>query len=248
MKVSLITVVYNAEKYIKDCIESVAMQTYPNIEYIVIDGCSTDDTLTIVGNYEQYIARFVSEKDKGMYDALNKGIAMATGEIIGVLNADDMLASPLVIEKIVAAFRKQDVLAVYGNLNYVDAEKPDKIIRRWVSKPFTKRDLELGWMPAHPTLYLKREAFEKFGNYSLNYGTAADYELMIRFLYRFEIKAFFLDELIINMRTGGISNANLKQRYLALIHDYSALRINGIPFAFVAVVLKKLGKIPQFFA
>jgi glycosyltransferase involved in cell wall biosynthesis len=248
MKVSLITVVYNAEKYIRDCIQSVVAQTYPNIEYIVIDGGSTDLTLSILADYEKHIAHFVSEKDKGMYDALNKGIKAATGEVIGILNADDMLATPDVIQKIVETFQTHETEAVYGNLNYIDAIQTDKIIRKWVAKPFSLQDLVYGWMPAHPTLYIKREVFEKFGNYSLNYGTAADYELMLRFLYKFKIKATFLNKLIVNMRMGGMSNENFKQRYLALLHDYSAIKINGISFAFLTLIGKKLRKIPQFFA
>jgi len=248
MKVSLITVVYNAEKYIKDCIESVLAQTFLNIEYIVIDGGSTDQTLAIIGNYGKNIAHFVSEKDQGMYDALNKGLALATGDVIGILNADDLLASPNVIERIVQTFETKETAAVYGNLNYIAADQTHRIIRKWISKPFIPRDLELGWMPAHPTLYVKREVFEHFGNYSLDYGTAADYELILRLLYRHKIKATYLNELIINMRIGGMSNANFKQRYLALLHDYKAIKTNGIPFAFIAILLKKLGKIPQFFA
>lgn len=246
MKVSIITIVYNAEKYIQDCIESVINQTYQNIEYIVIDGGSTDDTLSKIAKYSDKISHFVSEKDKGIYDAINKGLKIATGQIVGLLNADDMLASVEVIAEVVKCFETHQPHAVYGNLNYVEAQNTAIINRKWLSKPFTRKDLQRGWMPAHPTFYAKRELFEKHGNYSLNFGTAGDYELMIRFLYRFEINAVFLNRLIVNMRVGGVSNSSLKQRYLALKNDYRAIRENKIPNPLLTLLFKKLSKIPQF--
>ncbi len=245
MRVSIITVVYNGEKYIDDCLSSVMMQDYENIEYIVIDGGSTDKTLAIVDRYKDRIAHLVSEKDKGMYDALNKGIALASGSVVGILNADDMLADSRVISKMVSCLSASGADGAYGNLNYVHPETR-KLIRKWRSKPFAKRDIQLGWMPAHPTLYLKRELFERYGGYSLDFGTAADYELMLRFLYRHGVKAVFLDELMVNMRAGGMSNASMGHRYHALVNDYRALRANKIPFSLLTLVLKKLRKISQF--
>jgi glycosyltransferase involved in cell wall biosynthesis len=246
MKLSLITVVYNADRYLKDCIESVISQTYANIEYIVIDGASTDNTLAIIESYKQHIHYFISEKDKGMYDALNKGILVATGDIIGILNADDMLASPLVIAKIIETFKLSNVDAVYGNLNYVDP-KTLHIIRKWVAKPYTIQGLKFGWMPAHPTFYVKKEIYERYGVFALDYGTAADYQLMLRFLYQHHINAICINELIVNMRIGGMSNESFEQRYKAFINDYRAMKYSGIPFAFLAVLVKKLRKITQFF-
>ena len=246
MKVSLITVVYNGEKYLADCIESVIGQTYSDLEYIVIDGASTDSTLSIIEKYRANISQFVSGKDKGMYDALNKGIDMATGEIIGILNADDMLASSDVIGNIVAQFEKYDADGVYGNLNYIDPHRDNAIVRKWVSKPFTANDIKMGWMPAHPTLYLKKELFKKFGYYSLDFGTAADYELMLRFLYQYQVKAVFLDQLIVNMRIGGMSNASMKHRYHALVNDLKALKANRLPFPLFTLLLKKISKLKQF--
>jgi glycosyltransferase involved in cell wall biosynthesis len=246
MKVSLITVVYNGEKYLADCIESVIGQTYQDLEYIVIDGASTDSTLSIIEKYKADITQFVSEKDKGMYDALNKGIDMATGEIIGILNADDMLASVDVIGNIVAQFEKYGADGVYGNLNYINPHRANAIVRKWVSKPFTSGDIKLGWMPAHPTLYLKKKLFKKFGYYSLDFGTAADYELMLRFLYQCQVKAVFLDQLIVDMRIGGMSNASMKHRYHALINDLKALKANHLPFPLFTLLLKKMSKLKQF--
>lgn len=246
MKISIVTVVYNGEKFLEDCIKSVLSQTYPYIEYIVIDGGSNDGSLAILEKYKNHIAHFVSEKDQGMYDALNKGIKMATGDVVGILNSDDMLASPDVIELIASCFISQDPEILYGNLNYVSPGQTEKIIRKWISKPFTKRSIVLGWMPAHPTFYAKRSLFANLGYYSLSFDSAADYELMLRFLYRNDVKAVFLDKLIVKMRTGGMSNASLKHRYRAFVNDYKALKTNKVPFAFLTIMLKKISKITQF--
>ena len=246
MKVSIITVVFNGEKYLEDCIQSVLNQDYKNIEYIVIDGSSADKTLSIIERYRNQIHYFISETDNGMYDALNKGIKIATGDIIGILNADDMLASDDVISAIVREFKEKQPDGVYGNLNYIDLGFSKKIIRKWVSKQFVKRDILLGWMPAHPTLYLKKELFSLYGNYSLDFGTAADYELMVRFLYLHQVNAKFLDKLFVNMRVGGMSNSSLKQRYLALINDYKAVKKNSLPYPLLTVFFKKITKLKQF--
>lgn len=246
MKVSIITVVYNGETFLEDCIQSVIVQDYVNIEYIIIDGGSSDRSLKIIEQYKDYISHFISEKDNGMYDALNKGIDLATGDVVGILNADDMLASSDVISAVVSCFNNQNPDALYGNLNYVDPLNTNKIIRKWISKPYTRRGISLGWMPAHPTFYAKRLLFKTLGNYSLNYDSAADYELMVRFLYKYQINAIFLNKLIVNMRTGGMSNASLKHRYKALIYDYKALIANRVPFAVLTIFLKKISKIQQF--
>lgn len=246
MTISIITVVYNGEKYLADCIESVISQTYSNIEYIIVDGGSNDGSLEIIKKYQNHITHFISEKDRGMYDALNKGIKMAKGEVVGILNADDILASPDVIASIAQTFTSERPDALYGNLNYVDPKKITKVVRKWVAKPYTKKSIVLGWMPAHPTFYAKRALFEKLGYYSLNYGSAADYELMVRFLFKNDVKTVFLNKLIVNMRTGGMSNASFKNRYRAFINDYKALKANDVPFAAVTILLKKLSKITQF--
>lgn len=246
MKVTIITVVYNGEKYIKDCIESVLAQDYEDLEYIVIDGASTDNTRSIIQSYKEQIHCFISEQDKGMYDALNKGIALATGDVIGILNADDMLAVPTIITDVAKCFTNRNIAGVYGNLNYVTADDPTHVIRKWKSGSYMKKDIELGWMPAHPTLYLKKELFELYGNYSLDFGTAADYELMIRFLYRYNVEAVHLDKLMVKMRIGGMSNSSLKQRYKALVNDYKAAKVNQLPFPFLTIFFKKTRKISQF--
>ncbi|MES2417982.1 MAG: glycosyltransferase family 2 protein [Bacteroidota bacterium] len=246
MKISIITVVYNCKQFLADCIESVIAQTYSNIEYIIIDGGSTDGSLGIIEKYKTHIDEFISEKDQGMYDALNKGIKMASGDIVGILNADDMLATNNVIENVVNCFRENITDGVYGDLNYIDPYNTSVIVRKWVSKPFTRRDIELGWMPAHPTLYLKRSLFKNYGDYSLDFGTAADYELMLRYLYFFKINATYLNKLMVNMRTGGMSNATAKHRYHALINDYKALQSNRVAFPLMALLLKKFSKLAQY--
>ncbi len=247
MKISIITVVYNAEAHVRDCIESVIAQDYSDIEYIFIDGASTDATYAIAKAYENKIAVLLSEADKGMYDALNKGIAVATGEVVGILNGDDILANSTVISRVVEVFRRHGVSGVYGDLNYVAPQNTTQIQRKWRSSAAHPKDLAFGWMPAHPTLYLKRELFEQFGGYSLSHGSAADYELMLRFLYQHQITTAYLPMLMVNMRSGGMSNQSLKHRYAAFLNDYSALKQNKIPFPFLALLLKKARKIEQFF-
>ncbi|RZK61260.1 MAG: glycosyltransferase, partial [Pedobacter sp.] len=241
-----ITVVYNAEPYIKDCIESVINQSYQPIEYIIIDGGSTDQTLNIIEKYKQNVTHLVSEKDQGLYDAINKGIKLASGGVIGLLNADDMLVGSHVVAEIAKAFAAQpDIQAVYGDLNYVTADKR-KVVRQWRSQQADLKDLEKGWMPAHPTLYLKRELFKSYGNYALDMGTAADYDLILRFFHTYKLKAIYLPLLMVNMRTGGVSNRNASSLLHALKNDYKALLRNKIPDPIWVLLRKKLSKLEQF--
>lgn len=246
MKVSVITVVFNGEKYLTECIKSVLDQDWKNIEYIIIDGGSTDKTLSIIEGFKDQIHYYISEPDNGMYDALNKGIKVATGNIVGILNADDTLASKDVISAVVKKFEEDEIEGVYGNLNYVDTTPSKNILRKWISKQFVKKDIQFGWMPAHPTLYLRKELFDRFGYYSLDFGTVADYELMVRFLYLHEVKAYFLKKLLVNMRIGGMSNSSLKQRYSAFVNDYKAAKQNKLPYPLTTVFLKKISKLQQF--
>ncbi|MCJ0742458.1 glycosyltransferase family 2 protein [Pedobacter montanisoli] len=247
MKITIITVVYNARQYLQYCIESVIEQDYKNIEYILIDGNSTDDSFEIAQQYKEQISILISEPDKGMYDALNKGIEMATGEIVGILNADDMLAGKDVISAVANLFRETNTDGVYGDLNYVDKNNTQRVIRKWKSTSSNPKDLAWGWMPAHPTLYLKRSVFQTFGSYSLTFGSAADYEFMLRLLYKNRINVQYLNKLMVNMRTGGMSNRNMSQRYKAFLNDYKALKHNEVKAAILALMLKKARKIRQFF-
>ncbi|MDQ0640883.1 glycosyltransferase involved in cell wall biosynthesis [Pedobacter sp. W3I1] len=246
MKISLITVVYNGETFLQECFNSVMAQTYLDVEYLVIDGGSTDRTLNIIQENQSHIDYFVSEKDKGLYDAINKGIQRATGEVIGILNADDVFANPDVLASVAKTFIDQpEIDGLYGDLNYIHPTTP-KIIRTWKSRQNTFQDLKKGWMPAHPTLYLKRSLFEKNGDYALDLGTAADYELILRFFYAHKIEAVYLPVLMVNMRTGGVSNQSLMSRVSAFVNDYKALKRNRVPYPLLVVIRKKLSKLKQF--
>ena len=246
MKISIITVVYNAEQYIKDCIESILNQSYHDIEYIVIDGGSTDGTLTVIEKYHQYIAHFVSEKDEGLYDAINKGIKLTTGEVVGILNADDILVSNEVIAKVANAFINQpETQAIYGDLNYVRPTSA-KIVREWRSHQADKMDIEKGWMPAHPTFYVRKQVYKSYGGYALDMGTAADYDLVLRYFHTYGIKAIYLPFLMVNMRTGGLSNRGIASLWKAMNYDYKALRRNKIPNALLVLIKKKFSKLSQF--
>jgi len=246
MKISIITVVYNGEAYLRDCIESIINQSYPNVEYIIVDGGSTDGTLSIIEEYKTHVHQLISEPDQGLYDAINKGIAMASGEIVGILNADDMLADRNVIEQIAKSFiLDSSIDAVYGDLNYVHPID-NKIIRTWKSKQAGEKDIARGWMPAHPTLYIRKALFEKYGNYALNLGTAADYDLILRYFYQHQLKVYYLPFLMVNMRMGGVSNKNFLSLIRAFQNDYKALKMNNMPYAFSVLLRKKLSKLKQY--
>lgn len=245
MKISLVTVVYNAQNTIAQCIQSVISQKHPDIEYIVIDGGSTDNTLQIIEQYRSAISFFVSEPDKGIYDAINKGIKKATGQIIGTLNADDRLADDQVISGVAQVFTQQDIDAVYGNLNFVDVT--GKITRKWVSKQCRANSFNRGFMPPHPTFYCKRDLFKKLGFYSLEYGSAADYELMVRFMHLYKIKCFYLNKIMVAMLNGGVSNKSFQNRLKAWGFDLKAMRNNGIRFPVLTLAFKPIRKILQYF-
>lgn len=246
VKISIITVLLNGEAFLKECIESVINQNYKYIEYIVIDGGSIDRSLSIIEKYRAHIDYFISEKDEGLYDAINKGIQVSNGDIVGILNADDVLVNSNVIEKIATAFQQNaDIEAVYGDLNYVHPVKLE-VIRKWKSMQASYENVKSGWMPAHPTLYLKKNLFEKYGNYALDMGTSADYDLVLRFFHKYRIKARYLPFLMVNMRIGGISNQSIKSIFLAFINDYKALKRNRISFGLFVLFNKKISKFTQF--
>ena len=246
MKVSLITVTYNSARYLQNAIQSVYNQDYPNIEYIIVDGGSTDETLAIIEQNSSCITKWISEKDNGMYDAINKGMKMATGDVIGILNSDDMLASKDVISKIAACFKEQKVDSIFGDLLYVDAEETSKIHRFWKGMTYNRRSFNLGWMPAHPTFYVRRNIVEQLGGYETHYFSASDFELMTRYLYKHRISSYYLSELIVKMRKGGMSNGSFKKRFRANRRDYLALKRNEVPFPFVVSLIKPLRKLPQY--
>lgn len=246
MKVTLITVTLNSERHLEDSILSVIAQDHPDIEHIVIDGQSTDGTKAIIEKYSSHITKWVSEKDNSMYDAINKGMSMATGDIIGTLNSDDMLATPDVISSIVALFIKESVDVVYGDLLYVDQQNPDKVIRKWTGGKFNINKFRFGWMPAHPTFYFSRSLLDKCGYYETHFFSAADYEFMTRYLFYFKSTAVYIPKLIVKMRMGGLSNSSIYRRLRANRRDYLAMKKNKVPFPFVVAFLKPVIKLHQF--
>src|SRR5688572_18554548 len=246
MKITLITVTYNSEKYLQNAIQSVYNQDYSNIEYIIVDGGSTDSTLSIIEQNSTCITKWISEKDNGMYDAINKGMKMATGDVIGILNSDDMLASKDVISKIAQCFKEQRVDSIFGDLLYVDAEETSKIHRFWRGMTYNRKSFNFGWMPAHPTFYVRKEIVDQLGGYETHYFSASDFELMTRYLYKHRISSYYLSELIVKMRKGGMSNGSFKKRFRANRRDYLALKRNEVPFPFVVSMIKPLRKLPQY--
>ena len=245
LKISLITVCYNAENTIDQCIQSVFGQSFKNIQYIIIDGGSTDKTIRIIDRYKDKINIFLSGPDAGIYDAMNKGIKLAGGDIIGMLNADDCFADNTVLSTVAEAFKQQDAPIIYGDLDFVNSR--GSIIRKWRSAQYSPGMFNWGWMPPHPTFYCKRELFHQFGFYSLDYGTAADYELMLRFMHLHKINAFYIKKIIITMKIGGISNKSFANRVKGLLFDFKAMRNNGILIPAITLLFKPLRKINQYF-
>lgn len=245
MKISVITSVYNNKAFIAEAIESVLSQTYDNIEYIVIDGASTDGTVEIIEQYADNIDIFVSEPDKGIYDGLNKGIEKATGDVIGFLHSDDLYEHSQVLETIAKTFKEHGVESVYGDLTYVKKESPETIVRYWKSGPFSTKRLKSGWMPPHPTFYVRREIYERYGAFDLRYKIAADYDSVLRFLGKEKISTHYIPEVLVRMRVGGESNRSLKNLYRKSKEDYMAMKSNGIG-GLDALILKNLSKIQQF--
>lgn len=209
MKITIITVAFNAAETIADTLRSVANQTYPDIEHILIDGASRDGTMAVVKEHGKHLAKCISEPDRGIYDAMNKGIALATGDIVGFLNADDFYASSRSLEAIVSAFRDHDIEACYGNLLYVKKNDPSSIVRYWRSSSYEKDSFRRGWCPPHPTFFVRRKVYEEHGGFSLDFKIAADIEIMFRLLEVNCIRSVHIPETIIKMRTGGESNKSL---------------------------------------
>lgn len=245
MKVSIITVVWNNKETIKEAIESVLNQTYQDIEYILVDGASTDGTLDIVKNYGNKINKLISEPDKGIYDGLNKGVNIATGDIICFLHSDDFYANKDIINKVVNEFKNDNLLdGVYGDLIYTPKNDTQKVLRYWKSKEFKSDILKKGWMPAHPTLFLKREVYMQYGKFDLSFKIAADYDFMLRILSA-GIKTKYMPQVLYKMRVGGESNKSIKNIILKSKEDLKALKQNNIGGVYT-LLLKNLSKIIQF--
>ena len=244
-KISIITVSFNSAQTIGDTLKSIAGQSYPNIEHIIVDGASTDQTMQIVMGFP-HVTKCISEKDEGIYFAMNKGIAMASGDVIGILNADDLYADNGVIAKVAAVFEDPSVDATYADLVFVDREDVSKVVRTWKSGPFKRSSMYNGWMPPHPTFFVRRSLYEKYGLFNTILRSAADYELMLRFLLKHEINLSYIPQTIINMRQGGKSTASISNRIKANVEDRKAWRMNALKPHFFTLILKPLRKIKQF--
>lgn len=273
--ISIITAVYNGAATMAGCLESVRRQSHAP-EHIVIDGGSTDGTLTLLERSRPGVAQLVSEPDKGIYDAMNKGIALATGEVIGILNADDYYADERVLARVAAVFADPAVEACYGDLVYVTKNRGSgfgirdsglltqnssgpqsgaklktqnfRVVRNWKSGTFRPDKFYWGWMPPHPTFFVRRSVYERFGTFNLELGSAADYELMLRVLVKHRVAAAYIPEVLVRMRTGGVSNSSLKHRIRANRMDRQAWRVNGLKPLPWTLLLKPVRKIPQYFS
>lgn len=247
MLISIVTSTFNSEEFLETALASYEMQDHKDKELIVIDGASSDNTLAIIAQHKNLCDFFVSEKDKGIYDALNKGVTRASGEVIGILHSDDMFYDGSVLSEVSRMFEKDNSLqALYGDLQYVKRDNHEKVVRHWESGKWNIKKLSYGWMPPHPALFIRRKCFEDFGNYNLKYHSAADYDLILRFLYKYQIKTAYLPRIFMKMRVGGLSNQSLKNRLRANKEDRQAMKENGISFPFLVSFLKPLRKIKQF--
>ena len=246
MKISLITAVYNNAKTIASALDSVLAQKGADLELIVIDGGSTDGTLEVLQGYADHLAVLVSEPDNGIYYALNKGIGLASGEVVGFLHSDDLLASENVLNRVSEVFADSKVGAIYGDLVYVRKDNSDVIIRYWKSGDFSSARLGWGWMPPHPTFYVRRSVYERLGMYDTEYRIAADYDCILRFLGKGNIQVVYIPEVLVKMRVGGASNRSLKNILRKSLEDYRALKNNGVG-GLGTLVWKNLSKLPQFF-
>jgi glycosyltransferase involved in cell wall biosynthesis len=245
VKISIVTAVYNGAATIRDCLASIGSQTHP-CEHLVIDGASTDETLEIVSGF-RHVSRIISEPDSGIYDAMNKGISQATGDIVGILNSDDIYVDEHVIAKVAAAFDSLPIEALFADLVFVRSNNFDKIVRYYSGANFSLSNFASGWMPPHPTFFVKRECYEKFGQFKTGYKIAADFELMARFMVKHRIRCHYLPEVIIKMRTGGVSTRNLRSNIILNREVLRACRDIGIDTNMLRVYSKYFRKSMQLF-
>jgi len=246
MKVSIITVCFNSEKHIKTAIESVLNQDYDDIEYIIIDGGSTDNTIEIIKSYKDKITTFISEPDKGIYDAMNKGLKLASGEIIATLNSDDLYIDNTIVSTVANSFIKNKCEIVYGDLFYVKQDNTNSIVRKWNTKQFKQGSFKKGWHPPHPTFFVHKSIYLKYGYFNLKYKLAADFELMLRFLEKHKTISFYIKKPLVKMRLGGATNKNLKNIFNQNIECYKAFKNNSLDVSVLYPVYRLIPKLFQF--
>jgi glycosyltransferase len=246
LKISIITATWNCADTLCGCLDSVSSQTYPCIQHVVIDGASNDGTLELLQEQKQHLAVLISEPDNGIYDALNKGIRLATGDVIGFLHADDFYPSNDVVSKIAQAFEDPSVQAVYGDLQYVSKDAPNKVFRHWRTGRFSSSKLALGWMPPHPTLYIRRELYDRVGGFDTKYRIAADYDSILKLFSDPDLVSVYIPEVLVKMRTGGASNRSLSNIIQKSREDLHALRSSNVG-GLVTLIAKNVRKIGQLF-
>lgn len=246
MKISVITASFNNADTIEDTIRSVLEQDFTDVEYIIVDGASSDKTLEIVEKYRSEISKIVSEKDNGIYFALNKGIELASGDVIAFLHADDLYANAHVLSDVMKRFAEKKVDSVYGNLFYVDRIDTSKVLRNWKSGVYKDGLFLKGWMPPHPAFFMKKECYRKFGVFNTTFVSAADYELMLRMLHKNKISTDYIPEVLVKMRAGGTSNVSFKNRIRANREDRRAWKVNGLKAGLFTMIRKPLSKVFQF--
>ncbi len=246
MKISIITVCYNSAATIAHTLESVSDQDYPHIEHILVDGGSKDETVAIIKSFP-HVQNWVSEKDKGLYDAINKGIKMANGDIVGILNSDDFFPNKSIISRIAQSFNENcNIDAVYGDIAFVNPANLEKVVRLYSSKKFSPNRFGYGYMPAHPSFYAKKECYNAIGLYKLDYKIAADYELLMRFIYKNKISCTYIPEVLVYMRTGGVSNKNILSRYTLNKEIVKACKENGVSTNIGLLSLKYFSKVFEY--
>ncbi len=228
-KISMITVCFNSERTIEDTIKSVISQDYPLIEYIIVDGSSTDGTGKVIEKYNTYISNHISEPDKGIYDAMNKGITMATGDIIGILNSDDIFASNTILSDVINVFvSNPEIDAVYGNITYFKDRSPEKVVRTWNTKPYYPKFFDHGEVPPHPSLFIKKRVYNSIGRYFSDFKITSDYEFMLRAFKIHGYKPYYLNKFIVNMRMGGESTKNFKNIIIGNREIIRAWKMNNL--------------------
>lgn len=246
MKISIVTVAYNSAATIRDTFESVLAQSHDDYEYIVVDGLSKDETVEIIKEYEPRFngkMRWISEKDSGLYDAMNKGIRMATGEVVGILNSDDFFTSGNVLESVCRGFDSAETDAVYADVRYVKQHDLQSVVRHYSSKGFRRWKMRTGLIPAHPSFYARRELFEKFGFYRTDYRIAADFELLLRFIFVNRVKTLYIPETFVTMRMGGVSTNSFKVHFRIMKEHLKAFRENNCYTNVFLLCSRYVGKI-----
>ncbi|MFW5820256.1 MAG: glycosyltransferase family 2 protein [Bacteroidota bacterium] len=246
MKVSIITATYNSSETISDCLKSLNVQNYKDIEHLVIDGASRDETLNLVDSMKERKTKIISEPDEGIYHAMNKGIVLSSGDIIGFLHSDDFFKEDDVLQKITDRFLKGSPDIVYGDLFYVSKNNPEKVIRKWKSGEFNPKSLKYGWMPPHPAVFMKKEVYKEYGNFDLKYKISSDYEHMVRIFKNRDLKISYLPEVITCMKIGGASNRNLQNIINKIKEDYDIIKRYNLAGP-LTLSMKNLRKLNQFF-